>query len=192
MEPTPSHIGIRGNEIADNLAKKGTYPNNNLCTASYASRAWIERKAREIFLGRWRLNIDSENLSWKYPSEWEGWTYREARAYFRTYSGRTDIDPWHEHEATKCKYSTADLSSDHIIGYKIRSCIRAPPVFFIKMILDENWGPGIRTLVRKRGLGFKSELRWPKQDLEYNSEPESDDEDELDVGSLNNLKDGVC
>jgi ribonuclease HI len=25
-----SHIGIGGNEIADNLAKKGTYPNNNL------------------------------------------------------------------------------------------------------------------------------------------------------------------
>jgi ribonuclease HI len=68
----PSHIGIGGNEIADNLAKKGTYPNNNLCTASYTSKAWIERKAREIFLGRWRLNIGSENLSWKYPSEWEG------------------------------------------------------------------------------------------------------------------------
>jgi hypothetical protein len=34
------------------------------------------------------------------------------------------------------------------------------------------------------GLGFKSELRWPKQDLEYNSEPESDDEDEFEVGEF--------
>jgi ribonuclease HI len=59
----PSHISIGGNEIADNLAKKGTYPNNNLCTASYTSKAWIKYKAREIFLGRWRLNIGSENLS---------------------------------------------------------------------------------------------------------------------------------
>jgi ribonuclease HI len=189
----PSHIGIGGNEIADNLAKKGTYPNNNLCTASYTSKAWIERKAREIFLGRWRLNIGSENLSWKYPSEWEGWTYREARAYFRTYSGRTDIDPRHEHEATKCKCSTADLSSDHIIGYcplfdQARSCIRGqdltPPVFTKEMILDKNWGPGIRTFVKKTGLGFKSELRWPKQDLEYKSEAESDDEDEFEVGEF--------
>jgi ribonuclease HI len=189
----PRHIGIGGNEIADNLAKKGTYPNNNLCTASYTSKAWIERKAREIFLGRWRLNIGSENLSWKYPSEWEGWTYREARAYFRTYSGRTDIDPRHEHEATKCKCSTADLSSDHIIGYcplfdQARSCIRGqdltPPVFTKEMILDKNWGPGIRTFVKKTGLGFKSELRWPKQDLEYKSEAESDDEDEFEVGEF--------
>jgi hypothetical protein len=50
--------------MANSLAKMGTYPNNNLCTASYTSKAWIERKAREIFL-RWRLNIGSVNLSWK-------------------------------------------------------------------------------------------------------------------------------
>jgi hypothetical protein len=175
------------------LAKKWTYANNNLCTASYTLKAWIERKAREIFLGRWRLNIGCEILSWKYPSGWEGWTYREARAYFRTYSGRTDIDPWHEHEATKCKCSTADLSSDHIIGYcplfdQARSCIRGqdltPPVFTKEMILDKNWGPGIRTFVKKTGLGFKSELRWAKQDLEYKSEAESDDEDEFEVGEF--------
>jgi ribonuclease HI len=48
----PSHIGFGRNAIADNLAKKGTYLNNNLCTAS---KAWIERKAKEIFLGRWGL-----------------------------------------------------------------------------------------------------------------------------------------
>jgi hypothetical protein len=57
---------------------------------------------------------------------------------FQNLPGRTDIDPWHGHEATKCKCSTAELSSDHIIGYcplfdQARSCIRAqdltPPVF---------------------------------------------------------------
>jgi hypothetical protein len=135
--------------------KKGTYPNNNLCTASYTSKAWIERIAREIFLGRWRLNIGFENLSWKCPSEWEGWTYRKARAYFRTYSGRTDIDPRHEHEVTKCKCSTADLSSDHIIGYcplfdQARSCIRGQdltlPVFTKEMILGKNWDPEYKHL----------------------------------------------
>jgi hypothetical protein len=52
------------------------------------------------------------------------------------------------------------------------------------MILDKNWGPGIRTFVKKTGLGFKSELRWPKQDLEYKSEAESDDEDEFEVGEF--------
>jgi hypothetical protein len=38
--------------------------------------------------------------------------------------------------------------------------------------------------VKKTGLGFKSELRLPKQDLEYNSEAESDDEDEFEVGEF--------
>jgi hypothetical protein len=78
---------IGGNEIADNLAKQGTCPNNNICASSYTSKAWVEPKAREIFLGRWKLNIGSVNLSWKCPSEWKVWTYREARAYFRTYLG---------------------------------------------------------------------------------------------------------
>jgi hypothetical protein len=59
-----------------------------------------------------------------------------------------------------------------------------PPVFTKEMILDKNWGPGIRTFVKKTGLGFKSELRWPKQDLEYKSEAESDDEDEFEVGEF--------
>jgi hypothetical protein len=34
------------------------------------------------------------------------------------------------------------------------------------------------------GLGFKSDLRWPKQDLDYNSEAESDDEDEFEAGEF--------
>jgi hypothetical protein len=113
--------------------------------------------------------------------------------YFRTYSGRTDIDPRHEHEATRCKCSAAGLSSDHIIEYcplfdQARSCVRAqyltPPVLMKETILDENWGPGIRKFVKKTGLGFKSELRWPKQDLEYDSEPESDGKDEFEVGEF--------
>jgi hypothetical protein len=94
------------------------------------------------------INIGSINLSWKYPSEWEGRTYRGARGYFITYSGRTDIDPRHEHEATRCKCSTTDLSNDHIIGYchlfdQARSYIRTqhltPPVFTKEMILDEKY-----------------------------------------------------
>jgi hypothetical protein len=68
---TLNHVGIGGNEIADNLAKKGTCPSNNLWASSYTSNAWIGRKARRDFLGRWRLNIGPVNLCWKYHSEWE-------------------------------------------------------------------------------------------------------------------------
>jgi hypothetical protein len=43
---------------------------------------------------------------------------------------------------------------------------------------------GYEYFVRKTGLGSKSELRWPKQDFEYNSELGSDDKDEFDVGGV--------
>jgi hypothetical protein len=44
-----------------------------------------------------------------YPPEWQQWSYRMARAIFRVYSGRTDIDPRHEHEAVKCTCEEAEL-----------------------------------------------------------------------------------
>jgi hypothetical protein len=56
-------------------------------------------------------------ISWKYPPAWQQWSYRMARAIFRMYSGKTDIDPRHEHEAVKCTCGEAELCTDHIIGY---------------------------------------------------------------------------
>jgi hypothetical protein len=40
-----------------------------------------------------------------------------ARAIFRVYSGRTDIDPRREHEAVKCTCGEAGLCTDHIIWH---------------------------------------------------------------------------
>jgi hypothetical protein len=64
-----------------------------------------------------------------------------------------------------------------------------PLVFTKQMILDENRGLVIRIFVKKTGLDFKSEFRWPKQDLEYNSEMPMNN---LRQESLNNLEGGVC
>jgi hypothetical protein len=52
------------------------------------------------------------------------------------------------------------------------------------VVLGENWGSEIRTFVRETAPGFKSEPRCPKQDLEYNSKPGSDDKDEFYVGEF--------
>jgi hypothetical protein len=51
---TPSHIGIPGNEKADELAKHGSNMKNKKCTLAYTSLAWMNRLARESFLLDWK------------------------------------------------------------------------------------------------------------------------------------------
>jgi hypothetical protein len=72
-----------------------------------------------------------------------------ARAIFRVNSGRTDIDPRHEHEAVKCTCGEAELCTDHIIVHcrlfdKARDEARNkhldPPRFTKELVLDNIWG----------------------------------------------------
>jgi hypothetical protein len=92
-----------------------------------------------------------------------------------------------------CRFSFVSSRECIPVAAQTRSCLQGAHNFYWVSIvhtilpsftLDKNWGPGIRTFVKKTGLGFKSELRWPKQDLEYKSEAESDDEDEFEVGEF--------
>jgi hypothetical protein len=113
----PSHCGIEGNEEADKLAKRSTGQNQTMCSEAYTSYAWMNRMAKDKFITKWRAAVDMPDISWKYLPEWQQWSYRMARAIFRVYSGRTDIDPRHEHEAVKCTCKEAELCTDHIIGH---------------------------------------------------------------------------
>jgi hypothetical protein len=114
------------------------------------------------FISKWRTAVGSDTVTWKYPTEWEKWSYREARAIFHTYCGRTDIDPRYETEVTKCKCDNADLSSNHIISQcrnsrELDSRLDAdtlPPTFNKEMVLDKEWGPKIRNFLRKTRLGM--------------------------------------
>jgi hypothetical protein len=108
-----SHCGIEGNEEADILAKRGTEQNQTPCSQAYTSYAWMNRMAKDKFITKWRTAVDTPDISWKYPQAWQQWSYRMARAIFQVYSGRTDIDPRHEHEAIKCTCGEAELCTDN-------------------------------------------------------------------------------
>jgi hypothetical protein len=138
----PSHCGIEGNEEADKLAKSGIEHNQAPCLQAYTSYAWMNCMAKDEFITKSRAAVGVPDISWKCPPEWQKWSYRMARAIFRVYNGRTNIDPGHEHEAVKCTYGEAD----HIIGHcrlfdKVRGEARnkhlSPPRFTKDLVLDD-------------------------------------------------------
>jgi hypothetical protein len=76
-----------------------------------------------------------------------------GRAIFRVYSGRTDIDSRHEHEAINCTCGEAELCTDHTIGHcrlfdKARDEAGnkhlSPPRFTKELVLDNIWGENPR------------------------------------------------
>jgi hypothetical protein len=123
--------------------------------------------AKDKFITKWRAAVDVPGISWKYPPEWQQWSYRMTRVIFRVYSGRTDIDPRHEYEAVKCTYGEAELCTDHIIGhcrlfdealYEARNKHLSPPRFTKEPVLDNILGERIRVFLRKTRLGFTTDL----------------------------------
>jgi hypothetical protein len=89
---TPSHLGIDGNERADQLAKKGSAANTPEYNDHYTSKAWLHRRAREYLMSRWKTEIGMTSATWKYPLEWENWSFRDSKAIFGIYCGRTEVD----------------------------------------------------------------------------------------------------
>jgi hypothetical protein len=114
-----------------------------------------------------------------------------ARAIFRVYSSRTDIDPRYEHEVAKCTCGEAELCTDHVSVHcrlfdKVRDEARnkhlSPPRFKKELVLDNIWGERIRTFLRKTRLGFTTDLKYENEI--FTSEDNHDNLviEEFDVG----------
>jgi ribonuclease HI len=187
----PSHCGIPGNEAADKMAKIGTENHDETCIMAYTSVAWMRRAAKETFLKKWRSESNSDKISWKYPEERDGWSFRLARAIFRVYCGRTDIDPRHGQEPTICKCNDAEISSKHIIGHcslfenarnRMRNNSVVPAIFTNEMILDPEWGPRMINFLRATRLGFGENLKW--ENSVGNSIDTLSEEEDFNVGAF--------
>jgi hypothetical protein len=90
---TPSHLETDGNERADQLAKKGSAANTPEFNDHHTSKAWLHRRAREYLMSRWKTEIGMTSATWKYPLEWENWSFRDSKAIFGIYCDRTEVDP---------------------------------------------------------------------------------------------------
>jgi ribonuclease HI len=54
---TPTHIGIKGSEKADEMAKSGAKGELDLCQHACATKAWWYTEARKRYPGRRRIEI---------------------------------------------------------------------------------------------------------------------------------------
>ena len=182
----PSHCGIIGNEKADQMAKQGTEPHQQQCPAAYTSVAWMQRKAHAEFITKWRQRLNCQDISWKYPEAWNGWSFRMARAIYRVYCGRTEVDTKQGEAVVKCKCKEADLSSSHIIGHcklfdqarhRLRGRHILPAVFTNHLVLDKEWGPRMVNFMTLTRLGFSKELNWENKSADRVEEEDLDMED---------------
>ena len=190
---TPSHCGISGNELADQLAKNGTVKEVEQCTGAYTSIAWMKREAKRKFLTAWQNALGGPKRSMSYPEAWSTWSFHKASAIFRVYCGRTQIDPRHGEEQQNCRCSAVEISSKHLIGScplldgprnQLRARQLTPPELTNELVLDKEWGPRIFQFMQKTGLGFTKDLNW------NNDKPRSDEVDgtvtgeDFDVGTF--------
>jgi hypothetical protein len=155
---TPNHLDIDGNEREDQLAKKGSAANTPECNDHYTSKAWLHRRAKEHLMLRWKTEIGMTSATWKYPFEWENWSFRDSKAIFGIYCGRTEVDPRPNNDDKPCQCGIDLISSDNLISKcrllekereRIYGLNIAPPLLSKKMILDKDFGPGIRGLAKK-------------------------------------------
>jgi hypothetical protein len=60
---TPSHIGIKSNEKADEMAKLGAKGELGLCQHACVTKAWWYTKARKRYLGKRRMELGIKHLN---------------------------------------------------------------------------------------------------------------------------------
>jgi ribonuclease HI len=159
---TPSHQGIAGNEKADEMAKQGTEHTQSTCTQSYTSKSWMKSQAKARFFKLWSQNSANKISNWNYPLEWERWNFRESKAIFRIYCGRTEIDPLPGRTEQPCKCGTNILSCDHLLkDCTLFDSERHSKLGLLSLhsavkkeeILDKICGPKIRLFAKSIGLG---------------------------------------
>jgi hypothetical protein len=185
----PSHLEIDGNERPDQLAKKGSAANTPECDDHYTSKAWLHRRAREHLMSRWKTEIGMTCVTWKYPLEWENWSFRNSKAIFGIYCGRTGVDPRPNNDDKPCQCEIDLISSDHLISKcrllekerdRIQRLNIAPPLLLKEMILDKYFEPGIRDLSKKIGLGYGPDIQWERLDTTSQRKETSSEDGSID------------
>jgi hypothetical protein len=89
---TPSHIGIKGNEKADEMARLGARGELDVCQHACATKAWRYTEARKRYLGKWRMELGIKHSPDRYSEEHRNMAFAQARALYRVFCNRTPID----------------------------------------------------------------------------------------------------
>jgi hypothetical protein len=95
---TPSHIGIKGNEMADEMAKLGAKGELDLCQHVCATKAWWYAEARKRYLGKRRMEL---GIKHEHSTECFATAHRLI-AYLRKNQNNVHADRNHWHLFESC------------------------------------------------------------------------------------------
>jgi hypothetical protein len=116
----PSYLDIDGNERADQLAKKGSAANTPECNDHYTSKALLQESegTSDVTMENRNWN-DPRDMTRKYPLEWGNCSFRDSKAIFGIYCGRTEVDPRPNNDDKPCQCGIDLISTSG----KIPSCV---------------------------------------------------------------------
>jgi ribonuclease HI len=114
---TPSHCSIEGNEAADCLANKGAQIEraDAKCKSACTTKAWLQAEARRRFYRKWQTVIPNAQVDMRAPKHFDSLSWRECRAVFKIFAGRTPSDPYQGEEKIPCDCGASDISSQHLL-----------------------------------------------------------------------------
>jgi hypothetical protein len=148
----PAHIGIKGNEEADRVAKKGSEQTSSPCNDIRTTITYVRRANLQILFTAWGSFTSTVVTSWKYPEHFGQWNLSNSVAIFRFFSRRTNFDRHFGAQGVRCKCGISDISGIHLL----RDCMlfdSTPAVTF------RTWGTlpeiGLETVLEDSEVGKK-------------------------------------
>jgi ribonuclease HI len=197
----PSHIGIAGNEKADQLANLGS-KHLTECKHTCTTKAWMNKVVRAQFFSKWQKELPFSTPSFKYPTHLQSLRWKTSRALAAVQCGRTPSDPRYGFDSSPlCVCGNGPQSSIHIL----QDCSlvdQARAVFLTKcsgtpsdpeFLFNKLNIPHIIKFCSSTGLGFSENIRSAvtrmspvcspiESEMEDNDEDNADDFGAFEVG----------
>jgi ribonuclease HI len=130
---TPAHLGIDGNEEADQLAKTGSGRTTSPCPVSRTTITYLRRTNRQTLFTKWGAFINRPVNSWKYPDHLAQWDQKNSVTFFRFFCRRTNFDSYFGGPVSQCKCGSAEISSIHLL----RDCVSLHDT---RSLIFRTWG----------------------------------------------------
>jgi ribonuclease HI len=109
-----AHVGIQGNELADQLAKEGA-AGKHPCADAVTTKAWMQATTKEKLKRRWKDELPLSSASPSFPTPLRNLSWIHTRALFRVFASRTLNDPHPGHDPEPCPCGQGPMTSEHLV-----------------------------------------------------------------------------